>query len=103
MRILHRANIGLAFAVVLCLDLPVLQDGGLITSASAQTENGTVTGRVKRWTRASLEAAKKHWAEDQKRFSECTIDLEDMKKKSAKRMSYHRQGEFLEKCMQAKH
>jgi len=75
----------------------------MLPNAFARAENGTVAGRAKRWTRARLEAAKKHWAEDQQRFSECIKELDEAKIKSARRMSYHRQGHFLEQCMRAKH
>jgi hypothetical protein len=106
MRYLRGAVIGLSFAVALGFDVTGPESARSIavgSSAFAQAEKGTVTGRVKRWTRARLEAAKKHWAEDQQRFSECTREWDDVKKKSARRMSYHRQGHFLEQCMRAKH
>ena len=106
MRYVRTAAIGLSFVVALCVDMTAQESGPTITIAStafAQAQNGTVTNRVKRWTRDRLEAAKKHWAEDQQRFSECTRELDDLKKKSGKRMSYHRQGHFLEKCMREKH
>jgi hypothetical protein len=86
--------------------MTALKSGPIITIAStafAQAQNETVTSRVKRWTRARLEAAKKHWAKDQQWFSECTRELDDVKKKSGRRMSYHRQGHFLEQCMREKH
>jgi hypothetical protein len=64
----------------------------------AQAENPSPMSRVKQWTRATLEAAKKHWAQDQAKFYECSHKLDEMKK-SRRRMSYHRQGHFLENCM----
>ena len=106
MRYLRGAVIGLSFAVALGLDVTGPESArsiAIASSAFAQAENGAVTGRVKRWTRARLEAAKKHWAEDQQRFSECARELDEMKRKSGKRMSYHQQGHFLEQCMRAKH
>jgi hypothetical protein len=106
MRYVHGAVIGLSVGVALGVNVTVQGAQPTIaiaSSAFAQAENGTVTSRVNRWTRARLEAAKKHWAEDQKRFSECTNELDDMKKKSRRRMSYHRQGHFLDRCMRAKH
>ena len=68
-----------------------------------QAEQPSVPMRAVRWTRARLEAAKKHWAEDQARFKECVGELDSLKKKSRRWMSYHRQGHFLEKCMKEKH
>ncbi len=100
------AIVGLSMVITLGINVTVQEPTpsiAMISSAYAQAENGTVSGRVKRWTRTRLEAAKKHWAEDQKRFSECTNEWEDMKKKSRKRTSYHQQGHFLEQCMRAKH
>jgi hypothetical protein len=106
MQYLRSAVIGLFIVIALGVNVAVQESGPTITIASsalAQAENGTVTSRVMRWTRARLEAAKKHWAEDQQRFSECTRELDGIKKKSGRRMSYHRQGHFLEKCMREKH
>ena len=40
--------------------------------ALAQAENSSALTRVKRWTRTSFEAAKKHWAEDQAKFQQCS-------------------------------
>jgi|SRR6476469_9744798 len=67
--------------------------------ALAQAENSSALTRVKRWTRTSFEAAKKHWAEDQAKFQQCSRKLDETKKKSSRRMSYHRQGHFLDTCM----
>jgi hypothetical protein len=80
----------------------IRQAASVAPNLSAQVERESVTQRVRRWTRAGLEAAKKRWAEDQQRFSECTNELDALKKKSAKRISYDRQGRFLEKCMREK-
>jgi hypothetical protein len=106
MRYLRGAAFGLAIVMALDVNVAVQESGPTITNASsafAKAENGTVTSRVKRWTATRLEAAKKHWAEDQQRFSECTRELDDMKKKTVRRMSYHRQGHFLDQCMRATH
>ena len=105
MRYLQRGAVGLLVVIVLCLNVAIRGSALTITLgavALAQAENGTKTGRFTRWTRERLEAAKKHWAEDQQRFLECSNELDDAKKKN-RRMSYHRQGHFLEKCMQEKH
>lgn len=106
MRHVRGAAIWLSIVLGLSINATNRVSGLTITMTStafAQAENGTVTSRFKRWTRARLEAAKKHWAEDQQRFSECIKELDDLKKKSSRRMSYHRQGHFLDKCMREKH
>ena len=68
-------------------------------NAFAQAGNSSAVSRVKRWTRTNFEAAKKHWAQDQAKFYVCSQKLDEMKKKSSRRMSYHRQGHFLDTCM----
>lgn len=98
-------GIGLLFVFALCTNVMARDASPTITKgadAFAQADNSSVTTRFTRWTRARLEAAKKHWAEDQQRFSECTEELDKVKKKSGRRLSYHRQGHFLEKCMREK-
>ncbi len=67
-------------------------------AASSATETPKTT--TKTWTRAHLEAAKKHWAEDNAKFVDCSKQLADQKK--AKRLSLHRQGHFLQDCMNRK-
>ena len=66
--------------------------------SQTQSDKEATTARVKRWTKDRLEAAKKHWAEDQKKFSDCSKKLDELKK-TKRRLSFHRQGHFLEKCM----
>ncbi len=104
MRYLQRGVAGILFAVALGGSIAVQKTGVSIAVTSSafaqQQQNDTISGRVKRWTRARLEAAKKHWAEDQQRFSACVKELDDLKAKSKKRISLHRQGHFLESCMQ---
>jgi hypothetical protein len=65
--------------------------------AFAQAEKPAMTARVKTWTRARLEAAKKRWAEDQQKFSDCQRQLDEQRK--TKRLSLHKQGDFLQHCM----
>jgi hypothetical protein len=65
--------------------------------AFAQAEKPAMTARVKTWTRARLEAAKKRWAEDQLKFSDCQRQLDEQRK--TKRISLHKQGDFLQRCM----
>lgn len=57
-------------------------------------------GKVRAWTRARLDAAKKRWAEDNARFTECTKQLDERKK--AKRLPLRVQGHFLQDCMARK-
>ena len=64
---------------------------------AAQAGEPAVSGRVSRWTRAKLEAARKRWAENRARFKECVVELDALKKKQ--RMSYDSQGHFLQRCM----
>jgi len=97
----------LAFLVMAAFGLDVGVQGngpiiGLGRDALAQTQSDTAASRFGRWTRARLQAAKKHWAEHEQWFSECNRELESVKK-SAKRMSYDRQAHFLEQCIRRKH
>ena len=71
--------------------------------ASTQAEQPSMPTRASRWTRARLEAAKQHWAQDQTRFKECAVKLDEYKKTNKWRLTYHRQGHFLERCMAEKH
>lgn len=69
--------------------------------AQAQPEKKpSVTARVKTWTRAKLDAAKKRWAADKVKFEDCQKQLLEQRK--AKRMSIYAQGDFLEHCMNKK-
>ena len=65
--------------------------------AFAQADKPAMTTRVKTWTRARLAAAKKRWAEDQQKFSDCQRQLDQQQK--TKRISLHKQGDFLRSCM----
>ena len=62
-----------------------------------QAENPSAGTRVKSWTRSKLDAAKKRWAQNQERFSDCQKQLGERQK--IKRLSLHDQGHFLEQCM----
>jgi hypothetical protein len=76
-------------------------DAALQSFAQAQpAEKPSMAARVKTWTRAKLEAAKKHWAEDKAKFEACQAQLLETRK--AKRMSIYMQGDFLEHCMNKK-
>lgn len=66
----------------------------------AQADKPSMAKRVKTWTRARLEAAKKRWAEDNQKFSDCQKQLLEQRK--TKRLSLHKQGYFLQTCMNRK-
>jgi len=65
--------------------------------AIVQIENPPAGTRVKVWTRSKLDAAKKRWAQNQEKFSDCQKQLGERQK--VKRLSLHNQGHFLEQCM----
>ena len=81
----------------------ILATVGSASVAFAQAEKPSAVARFSIWTRAQLDAAKKHWALDQQAFLECSNKLDEVKKASRRRMSFHRQGHFLEICMREKH
>src|SRR5215475_7869378 len=98
-----RARIGVSFTVLIlisavparCADV-VVETPEPAIQAFAQAET-TVTQRVKQWTRARLEAAKKRWAHNDAKFSACTNELAEVRK--ARRLTIHDQGHFLQDCM----
>ena len=63
----------------------------------AQADKPSTVTRVKTWTRAKLDAAKKRWAEDNAKFTDCQKQLLELRK--TKRLSLHKQGHFLQDCM----
>ena len=65
--------------------------------AMAQAEKPAAGARVKNWTQSKLDAAKKRWAQNQQKFTDCQKQLEERKKE--KRLSLRKQGHFLEQCM----
>ena len=67
------------------------------SQASTQPDNPSAGARVKAWTRSKLDAAKKQWAQNEAKFTDCQKQLGD--KQKVKRLSLHNQGHFLEKCM----
>ena len=85
------------------MTVAILATIGSASVTFAQAEKPSATGRLGIWTRAQLDAAKKHWAQEQQAFSECSHKLDEMKKATRRRMSFHRQGHFLETCMREKH
>ena len=104
---MRASKIGLFVVIVIAalgINVECRQAGATIGvhGALAQTQTETFTSRAGRWTRARFQAAKTHWAEHERWFSECNRELESLKK-SGKRMSYGRQAHFLEDCMRRKH
>jgi hypothetical protein len=73
-------------------------NGGL--QSFAQADKPSTATRVKTWTRARLEAAKKRWAADNAKFADCQKQLLEQRK--TKRLSLHKQGHFLQDCMNRK-
>jgi hypothetical protein len=73
-------------------------DAGL--RSFAQADKPSAVTRVKIWTRAKLDAAKKRWAANNEKFTDCQKQLVEHRK--TKRLSLHRQGDFLQNCMQRK-
>jgi len=63
----------------------------------AQADKPSTVTRVKTWTRAKLDAAKKRWAADNAKFADCQKQLLEQRK--TKRLSLHKQGQFLQDCM----
>lgn len=96
---------GLVIVAILEINVGVHEAGPIMslgTTALAQSQNETVVSRFSRWTRARLQAAKKHWAQHEQWFSECNRELENLKK-SDRRISYDGQAHFLQTCMRRKH
>ena len=104
MRALRTGLFGLVIVTGLGINVEIREAGPIIGihSAFAEAKSETVISRVGRWTRARFQAAKKHWAEHERWFSECNRELESLKK-SGNRMSYDRQAHYLEDCMRRKH
>jgi len=75
--------------------------GAMQAYAQAQTETKPpLTTRVKLWTRAKLDDAKKRWAADKLKFEDCQQQLLEQRK--TKKLSLHKQGDFLYACMNKK-
>ena len=104
MRAFRTGLFGLLILTGMSINAEIKEAGAVIgvRGAFAETESEAVTSRVGRWTRARFQAAKKHWAEHEQWFSECSRELGNLKK-SGKRMSYDRQAHFLADCMRRKH
>lgn len=103
MQALRTGLLGLLIVAALGITVEIQETGAMIgiRSAFAETKSEGIMSRAGRWTRTRFQAAKRHWAEHEQRFSECNRELESLKR-SGKRMSYNRQAHFLEDCMRRK-
>ena len=63
----------------------------------AEPGSPSMGSRVKKWTRARIDAAKKRWSEDNEKFAECQRRLDETLK--MQRLSLHKRVDFLERCM----
>jgi hypothetical protein len=70
------------------------------TSAASFSPETSTAANIKYWTRERLAAAKKRWTEDNVKFADCSNQLKGQLKE--KRLSVHRQGHFLQDCMNQK-
>ena len=70
------------------------------TPAATEAPKAKASGTVRTWTRARLDAAKKRWAEDNAKFTDCSKQLEEQKK--IKKLPLRVQGQFLQDCMARK-
>ena len=68
--------------------------------AFAQAAKPSAGTQAATWTREKLAAAKKRWAENKEKFSDCSKQLGNQQKE--KRLSMHDQGHFLQNCMSKK-
>jgi hypothetical protein len=82
--------------MVTAMSVALLAIVGSASMAFAQAEKSPTTA-LGIWTRAQLDAAKKRWAESEVRFADCAAKLKE--KQKTKRMSPHKQADFLEVCM----
>lgn len=68
--------------------------------SSTQVAKPPVSSKIKTWTRARWEAAKKRWAQNEAKFSDCQNKLREQSKH--RKRSLHEQREFLYRCMHQK-
>ena len=67
------------------------------TEQSTVLEKSSTVSRVKVWTRARWEAARKHWSKDNAKFYACSNRWREQT--SGGKYSLHNQREFLFQCM----
>ena len=69
-------------------------------SSSTAAPKATSVAKIKSWTRARLDAAKKRWAADNAKFAACSKQLAEQQE--TKKVSLHQQGHFMQDCMNRK-
>jgi hypothetical protein len=69
-------------------------------TSSSDVSKPRVTTKIKTWTRARLDAAKKRWAADNAKFAACSKQLAEQQE--TKKVSLHQQGHFMQDCMNRK-
>jgi hypothetical protein len=70
---------------------------GPLVEQTTAVERPTATAKVKMWTRARWEAARRHWAQDNARFYACSNKWREQT--NGRKYSLHDQREFLFQCM----
>lgn len=68
-----------------------------VAEQSTVVEKSSTLSRVKVWTRARWEAARKHWARDNAKFYACSDKWRE--RTGGRKYSFHDQREFLFQCM----
>ena len=75
-------------------------DAGPATGLSGRAEPPSPTAKVRDWTKAQWNAARKHWAQDNARFYACNGKWREQTE--GRRFSLRDQREFLFQCMNDK-
>ena len=70
------------------------------TGQSSQPGQPSPTAKVRDWTKAQWDAARKHWAQDNARFYACNSTWREQT--DGRRFSLRDQREFLFQCMNGK-
>ena len=70
------------------------------TEQSGQVEKLSPTAKVRSWTKAQWDAARKHWAQDNARFYACSGKWREQTE--GRKFSLRDQREFLFQCMNSK-
>src|SRR5262245_52073277 len=98
---IFRAGVGISFLVLVLISAVPARStvAGVYAPelAFAQAEKRTATQRLRQWTKARLEAAKKRWARNNAKFSACANELAESRR--TRRITIHDQGHFLQECM----
>ncbi len=75
-------------------------DARSVTGQSGQAEAPSPTAKVRDWTKAQWDAARKHWAQDNARFYACNSKWREQTE--GRKFSLRDQREFLFQCMNSK-